>query len=80
MIIDCDDCAVRGPACQECVVSVLLGGTPDAGESMDLLDLDDTERQAVATLAGAGLIPPLRMVHISTHREGDPTMRRRKTG
>ena len=23
--IDCDDCAVRGPGCQDCVVSVLLG-------------------------------------------------------
>ena len=26
--IDCDDCAVRGPGCQDCVVSVLLG-VPD---------------------------------------------------
>ena len=25
VIIDCDDCAVRGPGCQDCVVSVLLG-------------------------------------------------------
>ena len=23
--IDCDDCAVRGPGCKDCVVSVLLG-------------------------------------------------------
>ncbi|MBA2554178.1 MAG: hypothetical protein H0V10_10915 [Geodermatophilaceae bacterium] len=66
MIIDCDDCAVRGPACKECVVSVLLGSTPDGAEQMEL---DDTERRAVATLAGAGLIPPLRMVAISTRRE-----------
>ncbi len=66
MIIDCDDCAVRGPACQECVVSVLLGSTPDGAEQ---LELDETERAAVDTLAGAGLIPPLRMVAISTRRE-----------
>ena len=25
VVIDCDDCAVRGPACRDCVVSVLLG-------------------------------------------------------
>ena len=25
MIIDCDGCRVRGPACQDCVVTVLLG-------------------------------------------------------
>ena len=25
VIIDCDDCAVRGPGCRDCVVSVLLG-------------------------------------------------------
>ncbi len=66
MIIDCDDCAVRGLACKECVVSVLLGSTPDGSEQMEL---DDTERQAVATLAASGLIPPLRMVAISTRRE-----------
>ena len=25
VVIDCDECAVRGPGCRECVVSVLLG-------------------------------------------------------
>jgi len=25
VIIDCDDCAVRGPGCPDCVVRVLLG-------------------------------------------------------
>ncbi len=25
VVIDCDDCAVRGPGCRDCVVSVLLG-------------------------------------------------------
>lgn len=28
MVIDCDECAARGPACGDCVVSVLLGGPP----------------------------------------------------
>lgn len=37
MVIDCDDCAVRGLACGDCVVTVLLGGPPqdDAVEDGD---------------------------------------------
>jgi hypothetical protein len=77
MIIDCDDCAVRGPACEECVVSVLLGSTPDGRRHMEL---DETERTAVATLAGAGLIPPLQMVRISTRSEQPWTRCREDTG
>ena len=60
MIIDCDDCAVRGPACKDCVVSVLLG-TPDT--------LLDDERAALEALAEVGLVPRLRLVPI--HRRGD---------
>ena len=29
MLIDCDHCVVRGLACGDCVVSVLLGSTPE---------------------------------------------------
>ena len=29
MIIDCDSCVVRGLACGDCVVSVLLGAPPN---------------------------------------------------
>lgn len=29
MVIDCERCVVRGLACGECVVSVLLGGPPE---------------------------------------------------
>jgi hypothetical protein len=53
MIIDCDDCAVRGAACQDCVVSVLLG-VPET--------LRDDERAALEALAEAGLAPRLRLV------------------
>jgi hypothetical protein len=53
MIIDCDDCAVRGQACQDCVVSVLLG-VPKT--------LRDDERAALEALAEAGLAPRLRLV------------------
>jgi hypothetical protein len=55
VIIDCDDCAVRGAACQDCVVSVLLG-VPKT--------LLDDERAALEALAEAGLAPRLRLVPI----------------
>lgn len=53
--IDCETCAVRGPACDDCVVTVLLGPPPQSG-------FDDDERRALDVLAGSGLVPPLRMV------------------
>lgn len=56
MLIDCDVCEVRGPACSDCVVSVLLG-VPDGGA-----ELDPAEQVAIGTLAEAGLVPPLRLV------------------
>ncbi|ORV91063.1 hypothetical protein [Mycolicibacterium iranicum] len=56
--IDCDDCAVRGPGCQDCVVSVLLG-VPET------LQMD--ERRALEVLAEVGLAPKLRLVPI--HRQ-----------
>ena len=55
VIIDCDDCAVRGPGCPDCVVSVLLG----VPESL-LAD----ERAALEVLAEAGLAPRLRLVPV----------------
>jgi hypothetical protein len=56
MVIDCDGCAVRGLACADCVVTVLLGAPPDGAQ------LDETERLAIAALAEGGLVPPLRLV------------------
>lgn len=55
MVIDCDTCAVRGLACQECVVTVLLGPPPEVG-------FDAEEQRALEVLADSGLVPPLRMV------------------
>ena len=57
--IDCDDCAVRGPGCKDCVVSVLLG-VPET--------LLEDERAALEALAEVGLAPRLRLVPI--HRPG----------
>jgi hypothetical protein len=69
MIIDCDACAVRGPACGDCVVSVLLGGprvrgdvSPPVSGVPVPVELDCAERAALAVLAGCGLVPPLRLV------------------
>jgi hypothetical protein len=54
--IDCDGCRARGPACGDCVVTVLLGAPPEG------VELDDAERRAIEALAESGLVPPLRLV------------------
>jgi hypothetical protein len=61
VVIDCDDCAVRGPGCRDCVVSVILG-VPET--------LLEDERVALEVLADAGLAPRLRLVPIHRHRPG----------
>lgn len=72
MLIDCDACEVRGLACSDCVVSVLLG-VPDKGA-----ELGEPEQVAIDALANAGLVPPLRLAmdrgqadeHVESHRRG----------
>ncbi len=56
MIVDCDRCQVRGNACQDCVITVLLGAPPGA------VELDGAECKALDTLAEAGMVPQLRLV------------------
>jgi hypothetical protein len=54
VIIDCDSCQMRDVACDDCVVTALLGaGTGEelGGETVD----------ALRVLADGGLVPPLRM-------------------
>jgi hypothetical protein len=72
MLIDCDTCAVRGPACADCVITVLLGAPPTVtgGSPEAALDLDGAERAAIAVLAGSGLVPPLRLVHAESGSSG----------
>lgn len=69
MLIDCDTCAVRGPACGDCVVTVLLGAPP--GGSGDAVELDGAEQAAIAVLAGSGLVPPLRLLPVEPVRRPD---------
>jgi hypothetical protein len=56
VLIDCDRCEVRGLACGDCVITVLLGSAPDG------VLLDAEEQQAIDVLARSGLVPPLRLV------------------
>lgn len=66
MIIDCDTCRVRGPACGDCVVTVLLG------RPGQVPDLDAAEQRAIGVLAAGGLVPPLRLVPTRVPAEGCP--------
>ena len=60
--IDCDSCVVRGLACSDCVVSVLLGPPDEAVADATADVLSDDELHAFDVLASSGLVPPLRMV------------------
>jgi hypothetical protein len=81
MIIDCDGCAVRGSACGDCVIGVLLGapepattadpgmeGPSDRPSTAPIVQLDAPERRALAVLADQGLVPRLRLVAGPTRR------------
>lgn len=58
MLIDCDTCQVRGPACEGCVVTAFL-------ELPERVDLDSEACRALGVLADSGLVAPLRMVPVS---------------
>jgi hypothetical protein len=71
MIIDCGTCVVAGLACDDCVVSVLLGAQEGSEtvmtESPEIIrvavtDVSDEHAAALEVLAGSGLVPPLRLV------------------
>jgi len=71
VIIDCDSCEVRGNACGDCVIGVLLGvpaptargsATSDAPFGAPVVQLGAPERHALDVLAEQGLVPRLRLV------------------
>ncbi len=74
MLIDCDACVMRGPGCDDCVVSVLLGARDDG------LVIDDDEKAALDALAQSGLVPPLRLVHAVDVVDVDPAVRESAIG
>jgi len=56
LIIDCDRCALQDTeACDDCVVSFVLGREPD-----DAIVIDAEEARAMRMLERAGLVPTLR--------------------
>jgi hypothetical protein len=56
LTIDCDCCTLRDTtACDDCVVSFLLGREPD-----DAVVIDADEARAMRMLERAGLVPTLR--------------------
>ena len=65
LTVDCGGCLARGPACGDCVVTVLLGPPRT-------LQLDAEQLSALDALAVAGLVPPLRLVHASDATPDDP--------
>ncbi|MBA2472565.1 MAG: hypothetical protein DLM61_08655 [Pseudonocardiales bacterium] len=67
MIVDCDRCEVRGVACQDCVITVLLGALPGG------VELDGTEQLALDTLAEAGMVPRLQLVDRDDFDQTMPT-------
>ncbi len=55
MLIDCEQCAMKDTsACDDCVVTCLLGDGP--------VDMSDTQGEALQNLAAQGLVPKLRLV------------------
>jgi hypothetical protein len=61
LIVDCDTCAVRDVACDDCVISVLLGGPPGSMPVHVPVAIDGVEARALDALADGGLVPPLRL-------------------
>ena len=56
LTIDCDRCTLQGTdACDDCVVTFLLGRDPD-----DAVVIDADEARAMRMLERAGLVPCLR--------------------
>ena len=55
LLIDCGTCTVRGDACGDCVVTVMLGCAPGP------VELDADERKALEVLGRSGLVPQLRL-------------------
>jgi hypothetical protein len=70
MLIDCDDCTVRGTACGDCVVSVLLGAPPTG------VELDEVDRRALDALADGGLVPRLQLAVAPRPARSVPIRRR----
>ncbi len=54
--IDCGTCRARGPACEGCMMTALMG---PVGE---VVEFDAEEQRALRAMTDSGLLPPLRLV------------------
>jgi hypothetical protein len=60
MLISCDTCVMQhSEHCKDCVVQAVVAPSPRKGAIV--VDVD--EERALRSLAGAGLIPEIRMRH-----------------
>jgi hypothetical protein len=58
LTIDCGDCVMAGtPACDDCIVSFIVGREPG-----DAVIIDAEEERALRSLSDGGLVPRLRHV------------------
>jgi hypothetical protein len=59
MIVDCESCPVRGVRCEGCMVTELYAlEPPSASTTGSAMELDASERAAVAVFVDAGLVGP----------------------
>jgi hypothetical protein len=60
MKIDCGRCEMRGPGCQDCVITALEPRNAAGSSAPGPGYLGEAEVKALGVLAAAGLVPPLR--------------------
>ncbi|MFB9902450.1 hypothetical protein [Allokutzneria oryzae] len=83
MIVDCDGCELRGDACHDCVIAVLIGVPPEVPPRPGLTEPQVAVSVAVDALAEAAALPRLRLVpvkgriHVEAERSGDDAERER---
>jgi hypothetical protein len=60
MKIDCGRCEMRGPGCQDCVITALEPRNAAGFSAPGPGYLGEAEVKALGVLAAAGMVPPLR--------------------
>lgn len=67
MRVDCETCEVRGDACDDCVVAVLLGDPRQAVVDRSSKELEAADRAAVAALIDGDLLDPSPTIELRPH-------------
>lgn len=80
MKINCERCEMRGPGCRDCVITVqpqTAAGhatAPSGRLAEEPGPLTEEELKALAVLADAGLVPPLRLSLPGSARSGSAVL------